>query len=61
MHKREGGNFDGEKGPGPGLTGTCQTVDILKVTQQGAAQLRRGCRLGYTRWWCTMAQPGEYD
>jgi len=28
---------------------------------EGAEQLRCGCRLGYIRWGCTLAQPGECD
>jgi len=27
-----------------------QTVDMLKVTQQGAARVRCGCQLGCSRW-----------
>jgi len=44
------GNFDGGNAVGPGHARTCSVVDILKVTQQGAAPVRCGGRLGCTRW-----------
>ena len=53
--------FWGRKGAGPGHARACPAVDILKATQQGAAPVRCGCRLGLTRWGCTLAPPGEYD
>jgi len=55
------GNFWGWIEDGPGHAGTCPAVDILKATQQGAEPVRCGCRLGCTRWECTLAQPGEYE
>jgi len=47
-------NFEGrrQKGAGPHTSTTCRTcpvVDILKATQQGAAPVQCGCRLGWTR------------
>ena len=38
------------KRAGPGHAWTCPAVDILKATQQGAAPVRCGCRLGCTEW-----------
>jgi len=35
---------------GPGHARTCPAVDIHKATQQGAAPVPCGCRLGCTRW-----------
>ena len=38
------------KGAVSGHARTCPAVDILKATQQGAAPVRRGCRLKCTTW-----------
>jgi len=42
--------FWGRNMAGPGYIRTCPTVDILKASQQGAASVRWGCRLGCTRY-----------
>jgi len=36
----------GQKGAGPGHSGTCQVVDILKMTQQGTTPVWCNCQLG---------------
>ena len=56
------GHFWGRKGAGPEHARTCPAVDILKATQQGAAPVKCGCRLGRTRWsahWRNLANRAE--
>ena len=40
------GNFEGQNVAGPGHARTCPALDMLKPTQQGAAPVWFGCRLG---------------
>jgi len=43
-------NVEGRKVPSQGHVRTCPTLDILKATKQGAAPVRCGFRLAFTRW-----------
>jgi len=48
--------FWGWKEPSPGHARTCQMVDILKVTQQGAVLIWCRCRFGWT-----LVLSGKYN
>jgi len=56
------GSFVGEKEPACIADARICSMVSLLTTQQVAALVRCGCRLGCTRWMgCTLAQPGEWD